>query len=81
MATHSIFLPGEFHARKSLAGSSPEGHRESEVTLWQQAGTHSLPPTSAVPRQALVCLACEALKGMSNSARRVILKQNTVMVS
>ena len=54
---------------------------ESEVTLWQQAGTHSLPPTSAVPRQALVCLACEALKGMSNSARRVILKQNTVMVS
>ena len=54
---------------------------ESEVTLWQQAGPHSLPPTSAVPRQALVCLACEALKGMSNSARRVILKQNTVMVS
>ena len=45
------------------------------------AGLHSLPPKPAIPRGALVCLACEALKGMSNLDRRVTLKQNTVMVS
>ena len=27
MATHSIFLPGEFHGQRSLAGSNPQGHR------------------------------------------------------
>ena len=32
MATHSIFLPGESHGHRSLAGYSPWGHRESDTT-------------------------------------------------
>ena len=32
MATYSLFLPGEFHRRGSLAGSSPWGKRESDMT-------------------------------------------------
>ena len=32
MATYSLFLPGEFHRRGSLAGSSPWGDRESDMT-------------------------------------------------
>ena len=27
MTTHSVFLPGEFHGQRSLAGYSPWGHR------------------------------------------------------
>ena len=29
---YSLFLPGEFHGQRSLAGYSPWGHRESNVT-------------------------------------------------
>ena len=25
-----VFLPGEFHGQRSLAGYSPQGHRESD---------------------------------------------------
>ena len=32
MATHSIFLPGEFHGQRSLAGYSPCGLKESDTT-------------------------------------------------
>ena len=32
MATHSVFLPGEFHEQKSLAGYSPWGRKESDTT-------------------------------------------------
>ena len=32
MATHSVFLPGEFHGQKSLAGYSPWGRKESDIT-------------------------------------------------
>ena len=27
-----VFLPGEFHGRRSLAGYSPWGHKESDTT-------------------------------------------------
>ena len=27
-----IFLPGEFHGERSLAGYSPWGHKESDIT-------------------------------------------------
>ena len=27
-----VFLPGEFHEQKSLAGYSPWGHKESDTT-------------------------------------------------
>ena len=32
MATHSVFLPGEFHGRRSLVGYSPWGRKESDTT-------------------------------------------------
>jgi len=28
MATHPVFLPGEFYGQRSLAGCSPWGHKE-----------------------------------------------------
>ena len=34
MATHSIFLPGEFHEQRSLADYSPWGRKESDMTDW-----------------------------------------------
>ena len=32
MATHSVFLSGEFHGQRSLEGYSPWGRRESDMT-------------------------------------------------
>ena len=32
MATDSLFLPGEIHGQRSLAGYSPWGHKESDMT-------------------------------------------------
>ena len=32
MATHSVFLPGEFHEQRSLAGYSSWGYNESDTT-------------------------------------------------
>ena len=32
MLPTSIFLPGEFHGQRSLAGYSPWGHKESDMT-------------------------------------------------
>ena len=42
-----VFLPGESHGQRSLAGYSPQGHRESDTTEWlsRQAGIVSLLPT------------------------------------
>ena len=34
MATHSIFLPGEFHEQRSLTGCSPWGCKELDTTEW-----------------------------------------------
>ena len=33
MATHSSILPGGSHGQRSLAGYSPWGHKESDMTL------------------------------------------------
>ena len=32
MATHSVFLPGESHGQRSLAGYGPQGRKESDTT-------------------------------------------------
>ena len=32
MPTHLVFLPGEFHRQRSLAGYSPWGRKESDMT-------------------------------------------------
>ena len=34
IATHSVFLPGKSHRRRSLVGCSPWGHDESDTTKW-----------------------------------------------
>ena len=36
MAAHSsiLFLPGEFHGQRGLAGCSPWGHKELGTTEW-----------------------------------------------
>ena len=38
MATHSVFLPGEFHGQRNLAGHSPWGPKESDgnVREWKK---------------------------------------------
>ena len=30
-ASHSVFLPGEFHGQRSLVGYSPWGHKQSDT--------------------------------------------------
>ena len=52
MATHSIFLPREYHGQKVQVGYSPWGHKESDMTntftfqiqclLYWQAGSLTL---------------------------------------
>ena len=32
MATPQVFLPGKSHGQRSLAGYSPWGHKESDMT-------------------------------------------------
>ena len=39
-----VFLPGESHGQRSLAGCSPWGHKESDTT--EQVSTHSTGPRS-----------------------------------
>ena len=34
MATTPVFLPGEFHRQRNLAGWSPWGRKESDTTAW-----------------------------------------------
>ena len=47
-----VFLPGECHRERSLAGYSPQGREESDVTEWQIAtadSTRSCPSPFLVP--------------------------------
>ena len=38
MAPTPVFLPGESHGQRSLAGYSPWGHKESDMTEWLSTG-------------------------------------------
>ena len=38
-----VFLPGEFHGQKSLAGYSPWCHKESDMTEWFALSVSDLP--------------------------------------
>ena len=42
MATHPVFLPGEFHGQRSLVGSSPWGHKESPLSPGHFASKEAL---------------------------------------
>ena len=39
-----VFLPGESHGQRSLAGCSPWGHRASDTTEWLTHTRQWLPP-------------------------------------
>ena len=39
MATHTVFLPGESHGQRSLAGYNPHGSKESDMTEQQSMCT------------------------------------------
>ena len=36
-----VYLPGKFHRQRSLAGHSPWGHKESDMTGWAHARAHT----------------------------------------
>ena len=40
MATHSVFLPGKSHGKRSLVGYSPWGHKEWDRNEWLSLITH-----------------------------------------
>ena len=48
MATHSSILAGKFHGQRSLAGYSPWGCKESDMTVRLSTGGMSLTPNSQV---------------------------------
>ena len=41
VATYSVFLPGDYHGQRSLAGYSPWGRKESDMTEATLADTHA----------------------------------------
>ena len=41
-----VFLPGKFHGQRSLAGYSPKGCTESDITEWLNTHTHTHTHTS-----------------------------------
>ena len=68
MATHSVFLPGEFHGQKSLAGYSPWGHKESDTVEWLSTHPWKDPcePTDLKMKNCILkmhCLTVEWTKG------------------
>ena len=54
MATSTVFLAGESHGHKSLAGYRPWGHKESDMT--EEVGTH-IYKTRTVSKPLRACLA------------------------
>ena len=50
-----VFLPGESHGQRSLAGCSPWGHRESDMT---ERLTHTYTITGGPERQVCTSMSC-----------------------
>ena len=53
--TTPIFLPGESHGQRSLAGCSPWGHGESDTTEWL---THTYTITGGPENQGWTSMSC-----------------------
>ena len=53
MATYSVFLPGEFHTQRSLAGYSPWGCKEFNTT--EQLNTHTLIRWELILEKTICC--------------------------
>ena len=49
----AVFLPGEFHGQRSLAGCSPRGHKESDTTERLPHTTHTHGPHLKTPGRVL----------------------------
>ena len=69
-----VFLPGEFHGQRSLAGCSPWGHKESDTTeaTWH-ACPHLLsasPDSERVLRHSGLHITLAQSDGMHGSLRR-----------
>ena len=43
MGPTPVFLPGESHGQRSLAGYSPRDRKQSDTTEWLGAQQHSTP--------------------------------------
>ena len=41
MATHSLFLPGEMHGQRNMAGYSPWGRKELDTTEHTRTHIHT----------------------------------------
>ena len=54
MATHSVFLPGEFHKQRRLVGYSPWGHKESDTTMWLTLDSKETKPVSLTGNQSWI---------------------------
>ena len=54
-----VFLPGEFHGQKTLAGYNPWGHKESDMTERLSTAQHS---TCKKKKNSI--LACRSLNGI-----------------
>ena len=54
MATHSVFLPGEFHKQRRLVGYSPWGHKESDTTMWLTLDSKEIKPVSLTGNQSWI---------------------------
>ena len=49
VANHAVFLPGESHGERSLAGCSPKGHKESDTTEHSTVSRPRMVPPSPDP--------------------------------
>jgi len=53
-----LFLPGEFHGRRSLASYSPWGRKESDMSENPLQHTHSHLETPVMPTHTSLAKAC-----------------------
>ena len=51
-----VFLPGEFHRQRSLAGYSPWGHKESDTTEWLTTWPHNVLHGTCPPWRQVILL-------------------------
>ena len=79
----SVFLPGEFHGQRILAGYSPWGHKESDtntftLTSWEKRGQGRQEGwleigSSEQLQQVLGCRSCPCLSGPGLGAMKEVL--------
>ena len=71
LATHFSFLPGESHGQRSLAGCSPQGHKEPDMAVATQRTSNTAVATQRTSNTA------EATQRTSNTAVATQRTSNT----